>query len=280
MTMRKMPMLTGSAAILSLCFVPAVKGQTAVAPQSANLRVLLPTAKAQLKIENRLTQQTGTTRLFVTPPLENTQRYHYTLTAIIRPNNYTTITRVREVPIRAGDDLTVDLRQADKDHPDDILVRYVPTPPEVVKAMLRLAGVGTDDVVYDLGCGDGRIVIAAVRDFGAKHGVGVDIDPQRIRESRASAQESNVQGKVEFRQGDVLAIKDLADATVVMLYMGEELNLRLRPILQKLLKPGTRIVSHRFTMGDWKPHKTETLTDAEGEHYLIHLWKIGETPQR
>jgi len=83
-----------------------------------------------------------------------------------------------------------------------------------------------------------------------------------------------VENKVEFRQGDVLKIQDLSDATVVTLYMGEELNLQLRPILQKTLKPGTRVVSHRFTMGDWKPLKTETIGDRRGEKYLIHLWKI------
>src|SRR5438046_9379949 len=125
--------------------------------------------------------------------------------------------------------------------------------------MLRLANVGKDDLVYDLGCGDGRLVITAVEKFQAQRGVGVDIDPERIKDSNANAQKSRVQGKVEFRQGDVLEINDLADASVVMLYMGNDLNLRLRPILQKTLKPGSRIVSHRFLMGDWKPLKTETI---------------------
>jgi ubiquinone/menaquinone biosynthesis C-methylase UbiE len=140
--------------------------------------------------------------------------------------------------------------------------------------MLKLGEVGKDDVVYDLGCGDGRIVITAVKNFGAKRGVGIDIDPQRIRESRANAERENVENKVEFRQGDVLKIHDLSDATAVMLYMGDELNMMLRPILQKTLKPGTRIVSHRFKMGDWKPLKTETLVDQKGQKYLVHLWKI------
>src|SRR5262249_47538179 len=174
------------------------------------------------------------------------------------PNNYTTITRTRQVGVRVGPEIIADLTKADEKNPDDIVVRYVPTPNQVVRAMLTLAGVGKDDVVYDLGCGDGRIVIEAVRSFGAKRGVGIDIDPERIRESKLNAARQHMENKVEFRRGDVLKIQDLSEATVVTLYMGNELNLQLRPILQKELKPGTRIVSHRFTMGDWKPLKTET----------------------
>ena len=158
-------------------------------------------------------------------------------------------------------------------------VPYVPTTEQAVQAMLKLAGVKKTDVVYDLGCGDGRMVITAVKEFGAKRGVGVDLDPQRIQESKANAREHKVEGKVEFRQGDVLDIKDLSSATVVTLYMSDDLNLRLRPILQKTLKSGARVVSHRFTMGDWKPSKTITVTDRDGEKYRLHLWKIGEQPE-
>jgi len=110
----------------------------------------------------------------------------------------------------------------------------------------------------------------------AKRGVGIDIDPLRIKESKANAKRVGVEDKVEFRLGDVLKVKDLSDATVVLLYMGDELNMQLRPILQKHLKPGARIVSHRFTMGDWKPLKTETITGKDGDKYQIHLWKIEE----
>src|SRR5207245_485471 len=194
-------------------------------------------------------------------------------------NNYTTITRTRKVSVMAGQEVDADLRQADDKQPDKIVIRYVPTPKEVVEAMLKLAEVGKDDVVYDLGCGDGRIVITAVEKFGAQRGVGVDIDPQRIRESKDNARAHQVADRVEFRQGDVLDIKDLSSASVVTLYMSDDLNLRLRPILQKTLKPGARVVSHRFTMGDWKPLKTITVTDRDGEKYRLHLWKIGERPE-
>src|SRR5262249_33420480 len=133
-----------------------------------------------------------------------------------------------------------------------------------------------EDVVYDLGCGDGVLVVTAVQKFHAKRGVGVDLDPKRLREARANAKRAGVEAKVEFRQGDVLKVKDLSEATVVLLYMSDDLNQLLRPILQKQLKPGARIVSHRFTMGDWKPDKTE-MVDIEHdipEEKLIHLWTI------
>jgi uncharacterized protein (TIGR03000 family) len=253
-----------------------VAAQTTQAPRPVNLRVLLPVANAELKINDQPTRQTGTSRLFTSPPVELGKSFIYTLTATWRPNNYTTITRTRDISVLAGQDVEADLRQADAAHPDKIVIRYVPTPQEVVDAMLELAEVGKGDVVYDLGCGDGRIVITAVQKFGARRGVGVDIDPERIQDSVTNAKQQGVEDKVEFRQADVLTIKDLSDASVVTLYMGEELNRQLRPSLQKLLKPGSRIVSHRFTMGDWKPLKTITITDATGEKYLVHLWKIGE----
>jgi uncharacterized protein (TIGR03000 family) len=243
--------------------------------QPATLTVRLP-ADARLTVEGQVTKQTGAERRFVSPPLEPGQKFSYTLSAFWEPNNYTKITRTRKVSVQAGKEVEVDLTKADPKQPDDIVIRYVPTPPDIVEAMLKLGKVGKDDVVYDLGCGDGRIVVAAVEKFKAKRGVGVDLDPQRIKESKANAERAGVTDKVEFRQDDIFKVADLDSATVVMLYMGNELNAQLRPILQKSLKPGTRIVSHRFTMGDWKPDKTETITGEDGDTYLIHLWTIGK----
>jgi precorrin-6B methylase 2 len=149
-------------------------------------------------------------------------------------------------------------------------VIFVPTPPEVVEAMLKLAGVTKNDVVYDLGCGDGRIVIAAARDFGAR-GVGIDIDPQRVKEATENAQKAGVADRVKIIQGDLFEA-NISEATVVTLYLLPSLNLKLLPKLKKELKPGTRIVSHAFDMGDWKPDKEQ---DVNGRH--IYLWTIPRT---
>ncbi len=150
------------------------------------------------------------------------------------------------------------------------LAPYVPTPQNVVDRMLELAEVTSKDVVYDLGCGDGRIVITAAKKYGA-HGVGVDIDPERIREAEANAKMAGVESLVSFKQQDALKV-DVSGASVVTLYLLSSSNLKLRPILTRQLKPGSRIVSHAFSMGDWLPLKTETI---EGESYprTIYLWK-------
>ncbi len=270
---------TGLMVIAFCCATERAHPQAESQPRPATIRVHLPFANAQLMVDDTPTRQTGADRVFVSPPLEPAMNHMYTIKAVWQPNNYTTITRTRKVAVKAGQEVEADLRQADDKQPDKIVIRYVPTPAEVVEEMLKLAEVGTDDVVYDLGCGDGRIVVTAVAKFGAKRGVGVDLDPQRIQESKTNAREHKVEGKVEFRQGDVLDIKDLSTASVVTLYMSDDLNLRLRPILQKTLKPGARIVSHRFTMGDWKPLKTITITDRDGEKYRLHVWKIGAPPE-
>ncbi len=146
-------------------------------------------------------------------------------------------------------------------------VIFVPTPEQVVEGMLKLAKVGPHDTLYDLGCGDGRTVIMAAKKFGA-HAIGVDIDPQRIAESTANAKAAGVSDKVKFVQGDLFET-NLKDATVVTLYLLTSLNLKLRPKLWKELKPGTRVVSHAFDMGDWQPEKTE---DIDGRK--VYFWTI------
>ncbi len=151
------------------------------------------------------------------------------------------------------------------------LAPYVPTPQEVVDRMLTLAGVTKDDVVYDLGCGDGRIPITAAKKYGAR-GVGVDIDPQRIQESNENAKAAGVEHLVTFKLQDAMTV-DVSPATVVTLYLLSSSNAKLRPILTKQLKPGARIVSHSFDMGDWVPLKTESFQDATGYTRTLYLWK-------
>lgn len=147
-------------------------------------------------------------------------------------------------------------------------VPYVPTKQSVVEEMLGLAGVTDKDLVYDLGCGDGRIVVTAAQKYGAR-GVGVDIDPERIREANANAKKAGVTDRVQFILGDLFDA-DIRPATVVTLYLLPEINLKLKPKLLRDLKAGTRVVSHDFTMGlDWRPEKTVRLGRD-----TIYFWTI------
>ncbi len=155
--------------------------------------------------------------------------------------------------------------------PGASLAPYVPTPYDVVNRMLELAEVTRDDVVYDLGCGDGRIVITAAERFGAR-GVGIDYDPERIAEANANAARRGVQDLVTFIQQDAMEA-DVSDATVVTLYLLSSSNRKLRPILTRQLRPGARIVSHAFRMGDWRPDVTREFQDERGTTRTLHLWR-------
>src|SRR5579864_2651052 len=160
-------------------------------------------------------------------------------------------------------------------------VPYVPTTEEAVKAMLKLADVQKTDVVYDLGCGDGRIVVAAAKEYGA-HGVGIDINPERIQEAEANARKAGVEKLVRFEENDLFDA-DIHEATVVTLFLLNSVNLKLRPKLLKDLKPGTRIVSNTFDMGDWKPDKEMTLPDdmdCDGASFLSHSFFLWIVPER
>ena len=144
---------------------------------------------------------------------------------------------------------------------------FIPTPDDVITAMLKVARVNKRDVVYDLGCGDGRILIAAAKRFGAR-GVGIDIDPVRIAEANANAKRAGVSHLVRFETQDLFDT-DLREATVVTLYLVTSVNLRLRPKLRAELAPGTRVVSHAFGMGDWEPEQT---LDVAGRK--VFYWTI------
>jgi len=147
-------------------------------------------------------------------------------------------------------------------------VPYVPTPDRVVARMLEMANVKAGDTVIDLGSGDGRIAIAAVRDRGADSAVGIDLDPERVEEAEANAKSAGVTDKVSFEQGDLFK-KDISEATVLTMYLLPRLNMRLRPVILDTLKPGTRVVSHAFGMDDW----TADRTDYIGGSY-VYLWIV------
>jgi SAM-dependent methyltransferase len=171
----------------------------------------------------------------------------------------TLIATVATIPV-LGQQATAPLREPD--------VIYLPTPREAVTTMLKAANVGPGDVVYDLGSGDGRILIAAVKDFGAARGVGVDIDPAMIREANDNADRANVMDRVRFLNQDLFDT-DLHEATVVTLYLLPWLNRKLIPKLKAELRPGARIVAYRFDMGDWKPDQTLIVNGQS-----IYVWRV------
>jgi len=154
---------------------------------------------------------------------------------------------------------------------------FVPTPMSCVDEMLKLAEVTEKDVVFDLGSGDGRIIIAAVKKFKAKKGIGIELFPPRVEISRENAKKEGVADKVEIREGNFMELKDVSEASVITLSLLDDLNEKLMPMLKKTLKPGSRIVSYDFLMGDWKPDRViELKNDGLNKESEIYLWKIPE----
>jgi SAM-dependent methyltransferase len=188
---------------------------------------------------------------------------------MIRPRTLLSAALVTLLAFSAGAAQTPQPKRA----PD---VPYVPTTEEAVQAMLKLAGVTRADTVYDLGCGDGRIVIAAAKTYGA-HGVGIDINPVRIAEAKANAKKAGVEHLVRFEENDLFQANFRA-ATVVTLFLLSSVNLKLRPKLLAELKPGARVVSNTFDMGDWKPQKEAHVGDGGdddmGLSHQLYLWTI------
>lgn len=269
-----------------VCVLVAVLGLTeltllAQEKKPARIDITLPESRYKetvVTVDGVELKGTGTTRTYVTPALEPGKEYVFRVEARIEPNNYTKITRPRTVKVRAGDVVTVDLTREDKVL-DKIVVRWVPTPNDIVDKMAELARVTKDDVVFDPGCGDAVMLIRPVKLFGAKKGIGIDIDPKMVQIARDKAKAEGVADRIVIKQGDILNEADMAvcaEATVVLVYIGDDLGARMAPVLQKLLKPGARIVSHRFLLGDWKPDKTVTVTGADGAEYTLHLWVVKE----
>jgi uncharacterized protein (TIGR03000 family) len=234
-----------------------------------------------VKVDGVDIKGTGATRTFTTD-LEVGKEYKFKVEALIEPNNYTKISRPREVTLKAGDELKLDLTTEDQKL-DKIVVRWVPTPPDIVDKMAELAKVTKDDVIFDPGCGDAIMLIRPVKKLGAKKGIGIDIDPKMVKVAQDKAKAEGVAEKIVISEGDVLNEKDMAgaaEATVVLVYMGDDLGARMSPVLQKLLKPGSRVVSHRFNLGDWKPDKTVTVKGADGDDYKLHLWIVKEKEKK
>ncbi|QJX00094.1 TIGR03000 domain-containing protein [Frigoriglobus tundricola] len=235
-----------------------------------------------VKVDGVEVKESEGTWTFTTPALEAGKEYTFKVEALIEPNNYTKITRPREVTVKAGDAVKLDLTTEDKKL-DKIVVRWVPTPDDIVDEMAKLAKIGKDDVIFDPGCGDAVMLIRPVKKLGAKKGIGIDIDPQMVKKAQDKAKTEGVSEKVVIKEGDILNEKDMAicaEASVVLIYIGDDLGARMAPVLQKLLKPGTRVVSHRFRLGDWKPEKTLTVRGADGDDYVLHYWVVKEKDKK
>jgi len=272
------------AAAIALTFSLVAVAQEKKAP--ATIKLLLPEAstKVALKVEgkeleaNEKATKDGV-RVLVTPDLEPGKTYAYKVEATLEPNNYTKIVRTREVTFKAGEEVTLDLRKKDDKIADNVVIRWVPTPRIVVKDMCELAKVTKNDVVMDPGCGDAIMVIAAVQDFNAKKGKGTDLDAKKVAESQDNVKKAGLADRITIKEGNALKLTadDLKDVTVMMLYMGDELNIRLRPSLWEHMPAGSRVVSHRFIMGDWASDKSVTVT-REGEYgvedFELHVWTI------
>jgi uncharacterized protein (TIGR03000 family) len=240
--------------------------------EPAYLLVYVPPA-ATLTVEDTPTKQTGPERQFASPPLARGKTYRYTLKATWRDAGREVV-RMAVVRVQAGKEVTVDLREGSKDGSSSQIV-YVPTAESVVDKMLELAGVTRDDVVYDLGCGDGRIVVRAAKKYGA-HGVGVDIDKVRVKEARANVEKAGIEKLVTIRHGDALKVPDLSRATVVALYMLPEFMEKLEPIVKKELKPGARIVAHDYPFPKWKADLTYNMPGVGRLFpHTLYVWKVG-----
>ena len=245
-------------------------------PRTSRVVVAVPAPDAVLAVDGKTLPGEGASREFDVPlPAPGASGQH-TVSVTWMPNVYTTMTRTKTISVRAGERLRVDLTVDDP--ADRVRVIYVPTPADMAEAMVDLAGIGRDDVVYEPGCGDARITIAAIR-RGARRAICVDIDPVQARASRANVEAAGLADRIDVREGDALDLKDLSDVSVVFLYMGDHFNMLIRPVLWRELKVGSRIVSHRFTMGDWQPDKTIS-TGADDGFSQLHLWTITEEIKR
>jgi uncharacterized protein (TIGR03000 family) len=264
------------AGLIGLFLTASLLAQDKPDMKPVRLKVIVP-EKAEIEIEGARTKQTGPVRRFISPPVEVGKSYVYTIKATWTQDGKPMMVE-RTVKVRPGEETEVDLTKEavagngtkDKEFrkPDVI---FVPTPQPVVDKMLELAEVKKDDVVYDLGCGNGIIVVTAAKKYGCK-AVGFDIDPERIKESKENVAKNNVGDLVTIKQEDIFTL-DLSPASVVTLYLLPDLNVKLIPQLEKL-KPGSRIVSHDFDMRGVKPDK-EIKVDVPGDReHTVYLWTV------
>ena len=275
---------------LCLLVLTALSAQTFTQEKvTTTITILVPERgeeETTVKINGKKIDGDGTQRTHKVS-LEKGTEAAFKIEALIVPNNYTKIVQEGNHPQSANVsvkvDMTIEQPFAELSRPDDITVRYVPTPDDIVDKMSEMAKIGKNDVVYDLGCGDARMLIRPIQKFGAKRGVGVEYDPKVMKEEAIpNVKKHKLEDKIELRQGDMLKLKpsDVADATVVLLYIGDDLGRRVGPVLKNALPRGARIVSHRFTLGDWTPNETVRVKGQDGDQYELHLWIVGDEKKK
>ncbi len=259
------------AALLGL--TPFLAGQETATP--ARLKVLVP-LNAVVEIDGVKTRQTGENRVFASPPLTPGKKYSYVVKATWTDDAGKEASKEETVTVRAGEESLVDLRPAavKVTPPVKTDMAYTAAPADLVEEMLREAKVTDDDFLLDLASGDGRFLIAAAKSYASK-GLGLDSDPKRVEEAKAAVARAGVDKLVEIRQEDLSTMKDLPKANVVVLHPLPEVNKRLKALLQKKLKPGTRIVAHDTDMGDWRPVSKADFTDKDGVKHTHALWIVG-----
>lgn len=262
--------------VVLVSLLASLTGRAAFAQQPANttrtkVKTTVPQDDAELFIEGKLTRTAGKVREYDTPDLEPGKKYLYEFKVVWKPNKFTTLTRTRTVKFVAGDDLTVDLTAPLPTDTADVAVK--PAPDDVIADMVKAAAVTKDDVAFEPKTADARVLVAAVKG-GAKRAVAVQLDADKVKAAKAAIKKAELEGKIDVQQVEPTEGKDYAEATVVFLYGGEEANLLLRPVLLAAVKPGTRIVSYRFGMGDWKPTATRKGTNSDGDEYEIYTWTV------
>jgi uncharacterized protein (TIGR03000 family) len=249
---------------LSLCHLTAAQ-QSA---ERANLRIRLP-AGARLTVDGQETKQTGSVRRFISPPLTPDKNYRYTFQWTYRKDGKA-VARTRIVYVHAGESKEVDLTDEAEDAGTKLDVPFEPTPQDVVDKMLEMAAITEKDVVYDLGCGDGRIVVTAAKKYGCK-AAGFDLDPKRVKESLANVKAADVEKLVTIEKKNLFDV-DLKPASVVTLFLLPDVNVKLVPQLEQL-KPGSRILSHDFAIEGVKPLKVVKVASKEDQRqHTIYIW--------
>lgn len=273
----------GFVLVVLVSLLASLTGRAAFAQQpppgtaKSKVKVTVPQEDATLTIEGKPTSTTGKVREYDTPDLEPGKKYLYELKVSWKPNKFTTLTRTRTVQFVAGNEVPVDMTVAQPTDTADVLLKAATD--DVLKDMVDAARITKDDVVFEPKTTDARVLIAAVK-AGAKRAVGVQFDAEKVKAAKAQVKKAELEGKIDIQQVEPAEAKDYAEATVVFLYVGDEANALLRPVLLKELKPGTRVVSYRFGMGDWKPTATRKGTNADGEQYEIHTWTVTDADKQ